>query len=103
VYADHGAVGLDGQVTQQISKMVFDDLRGACLRNGGILVRQFLDLDYAIDSFAAGPLPNDLEMPWDYSSRMLEVIENRAAELRELAQELGERCLDELQKMGADL
>ena len=82
-------------VRQSITKGAFPELRAACIRLGGPLTADFLDLEREIDSFAG---------QWKEVSRgeksitvpegrheglgdQLTVIENRARELRRKAAE----------------
>ena len=75
-------MSLDGLVVRQcITKGAFGELRAACVRQGGDLTGEFLDLEREIDSFAAqGNSPAGL-------TEQLALIERKADALREKAYE----------------
>ena len=78
-----GAFVFDHQslVRQCITKGAFAELRAACVRQGGPLTSEFLDLEREIDSFASPQLYADL------LGKQLALIEAKAAALRDKAAE----------------
>jgi hypothetical protein len=67
-------------VRQCITKGAFAELRAACVRQGGPLTSDFLDLEREIDSFAS-------PQPYADPGKQLALIETKATELRERAAE----------------
>jgi hypothetical protein len=67
-------------VRRCITKGAFAELRAACVRQGGPLTSDFLDLEREIDSFAS-------PQPYADPGKQLALIETKATELRERAAE----------------
>ncbi len=67
-------------VRQCITKGAFAELRAACVRQGGPLTSEFLDLEREIDSFAS-------PQPYADLGEQLTLIEKMATKLRQKAAE----------------
>ena len=97
ILTQRAGVSVDALVVRQcITKGAFAELRAACVRQGGPLTGEFLDLEREIDSFASQwedcahlrPVPARSDKGRHAGlGEQLALIETKATELREKAAE----------------